>query len=372
MLAKPFNLILVYIVTIFNVMILASPLIAALAPFLEIKNNVISLDHSIAQKLLLAIFILAFWISFLMLIYLFFDLLLGFSVKSSLKNCQRYEKIKDFDFLTPVFDQVKDKFDQRGVKLYIKNSDEINAFAVSSLGRKAIVLTRGLISHYLKHCRDSKEFLYALRSIMGHEMSHLINKDFLPSFLIMTNQKVTNFSSNILFLFFRMGSRIVNYVPHGGYMVRIMNNTYWAINVVITLFNRLIVYNLYEFLRRLTSRSIEYRCDYQSARAFGGQNMAFALSMLGSNGYFTLFSTHPRTKARMKKVANVKISDSIIRPRLMDALANCLSLVFLLIICLYFAKQAKIDIILREYIRNHDSIHQKLSNLWQLIHVFIK
>lgn len=368
MFAKPFSLILVYIVTIFNVVILGAPILAAAAPFMSFGNNVIGIDYDTFSKIKFAFLLLAFTVSFLMLVYLVFDFLFGFSVRSSLKGCVRYEKIKDYDFLTDIFDQVKNKFGEKGVKLYIKNSDEVNAFAVSSLGVRAIVLTRGLINRYLVECPDPKMFLYALRSVLAHEMSHLVNKDFLPAFLIITNQKITNLVSRIMLIIFNFFVRILRFLPYGGRASgRVMVDIYSILNFAITAFNRFIVYNVYEFLRRFISRSIEFRCDRQAGRAFGGQNMALALSMLGESGYFTLFSTHPRTKARIKKVENVKIEDKIVRPRFIDSLSNYFSLMFLVIICLYFAKQAQVDLMLREYIRNHEIIHRKLSMLWHLI-----
>lgn len=371
MFSKPFSLVLVYIVTIFNVMVLASPVLAVAAPFMHFKNNVISLDYNTYQHIKLAFLFLAFLVSFLMLFYMVIDFIFGFSVRASLKGCTRYEKIKDYDFLTDLFDQVKNKFGERSVKLYIKNSDEVNAFAVSSLGRKSIILTRGLINHYLVECPDPKMFLYALRSVIGHEMSHLVNKDFLPTFLIITNQKITNFVSGLIFTIFNMGIRIIRMIPYGGQTsARVMSDTYLVLNFVITAFNRFVVYNLYEFLRRFISRSIEYRCDRQSAKAFGGQNMALALSMLGESGYFTLFSTHPRSKSRMRKVENIKISDAVVRPGFFDSLANYFSLMFLVVICLYFAKEAHVDVLVREYIRDHETIHRKLSMLWQLVSRF--
>jgi Zn-dependent protease with chaperone function len=371
MFSKPINLILVYIVTIFNVMVLLSPVIALAVPFIEFKSSAIIIESGIFNKLKFAFFFLAFLTSFLMLINLFFDFLFGFSLRSSLKNCTRYEKIKDYDFLSNIFDQVKDKFGERSVKLYVKNSDEINAYAVSSLGGKAIVLTSGLINHYLVECPDPKVFLYALRSVIGHEMSHLVNKDFLPAFLIITNQKITNLVSNILHILFNFVIRISSILPYGGRSsARLMSNIYMILNFVITAFNRFVVYNIYEFLRRFVSRTTEYRCDRQSAQAFGGQNMALALSMLGESGYFTLFSTHPRTQSRIKKIENIKLSDAVIRPSFFDSLANYFSIMFLMVICLYFLKQAHVDLMLREYIRNHEVINRKLSMLWHLVSRF--
>jgi len=367
MFAKPINFILVYIVTVFNLLFVFLPFIGLFTPFIKLNNNFI-VQNDVIGKFVILFWSLLFVISALMIFYLFIDFLFGFSVRSSLKDCSRYEKNKDYDFLTNIFNQVKDKFAQKSVKLYVKNSDEINAYAVSSLGSKAIIITRGLIDHYLKNSQDSKSFLNSIRSIIGHEMSHLINKDFLPTFLIIVNQKITNFISKILHVIFH---NIIKYMKffsfEGRYLSIVILNIYRALNFLITFFNRFVVYSIYNFLRRFISRSIEYRCDNQSSRAFGGNNMAVALSHLGDSGYFTLFSTHPRTKSRINRVIDIKIEDGIIKPKFIDAIANFFSLIFLMAICLYFAKQARIDILIREILKDHQLIYAKFSYLIQLI-----
>ena len=367
MFAKPINLILVYIITVFNIVVLASPFAVALLPLLNYAHRSFGISEGVLSEIKFAVFILLFCVSFLMLFYLFLDFLFGFSVRSSLKNCSRFEKIKDYDFLSDIFDQVKTRFGEKNVYLYIKNSDEINAFAVSSFNKRAIVLTQGLIKHYLVECPDPKRFLNAIRSIMGHEMSHLINKDFLPGFLIITNQKVTNFVSSIMSFFFRLLSRFMLFIPGVRSYAFLMNDLYSIVRFVLTSFNRFIVYNIYEFLRRFVSRAIEYRCDRQSAYAFGGHNMALALSMLGKSGYFTLFSTHPGTARRIKKVQEVKMTESTIGARFIDSIANYFSVMFLMIICLYFAKEAGVDMIIRSYLRDHEIIHRKLLMLLGLV-----
>ncbi|MBM5783047.1 MAG: hypothetical protein FJ368_06495, partial [Pelagibacterales bacterium] len=259
MFAKPISLILVYIVTIINIFVIFSPFLALVIPFVDVQNSTIVLNSGLYQKIKFAACFVLFLTSFLMLIYLMLDLLFGFSVRSSLKNCIRHEKLKDYDFLSGVFDQVKNKFGEKSVRLYVKNSNEINAYAVSSFGTKAIVLTSGLINHYLMQCQDAKKFLYMLRSIMGHEMSHLINKDFLPTFLIITNQKVTNFISSFIKIIFIFISRILSLMPYGGRTSSsLMIDVYNISSYFLTAFNRFIVYGIYEFLRRFIGRNIEY------------------------------------------------------------------------------------------------------------------
>ena len=303
-----------------------------------------------------------------MLLYLFLDFIFGFSVRSSLKKCKKYEKYKEYDFLTPVLAQIKEKFGESSVHLYIKNSSEINAYAVASLGSRAIVVTRGLIDHYLVLCPEPKMFLSAIRSVMSHEMSHLINKDFLPSFIILTNQKITNFISYLLRFVFIGIANLVSVFHYGGKSSAfLMASGYNFFNSIFTIFNSTIVYNIYEFLRRFISRSIEYRCDMQASKAFGGKNMALALSMLGENGYFTIFSTHPKTTSRIKKIENIKSSEGLIKPTIIDSMINYFSILFLMMLTLIFAKMANIDILIREIIRNHENLHRKLSLLWNLL-----
>jgi hypothetical protein len=70
-------------------------------------------------------FFIIFLISFFMLIYMVLDFLFGFSVRASLKNCSRFEKIKDYDFLSDIFDQVKTRFSEKSVVLYINKWKDI-------------------------------------------------------------------------------------------------------------------------------------------------------------------------------------------------------------------------------------------------------
>ncbi len=372
MLAKPLNLILVYIVTIFNISILASPLLVLLIPFAQRHNNSLTFSHDISQKFILGMWFLLFWVSFFMLIYFILDFLFGFSIKTSLKKCQRFEKLPDYAFLEKIFNQVQERFLEKSVKLYVKNSTEVNAFAVSSLGSRAIVLTEGLINHYLAESDTAEEFLENLRCVLAHEMSHLINKDFLPTFLIIANQKATNIVAKLLTIIMDFSVKITALIPYTGRATsRLMLQIYYLLNFLITFFNRFIVYNFYEFLRRFASRQIEYRCDKQAAQAFGGSHMALALAFLGENGYFTLFSTHPNSKRRIHKVENIQMIDEPIRPAFSDIISNYLALLLPIILCFYFMKQAKVDLMLRAYIRNHEILYQKLQGLWHLINNFI-
>ena len=368
MFAKPLKLILIYILTVVNIVFLIAPIIATIAPFVDFTKNSVVIEYSLAYKIKIIVALLIFLTSFFMLIYIFLDFLFGFSLRSSLKNCKKFDKVKGYEFLKEIFSQTQEKFNCKGVKLYIKNSNEINAYAVSSMSSGAVVLTKGIIDHFLVSCADSKEFLLSLRSIMAHEMSHLINRDFLPTFFVISNQKATNFVSKLLHYFFFFQINLFNKIPYiGKFYGSSIFYIYQIINFILTIFNKYVVLVIYNFLNKFASRSIEYRSDYQGALAFGGSNMVSALEKLGKSGYFTIFSTHPSTKSRINHVKFVKQSNEIITPKFFDKLTNYFAIMILITICLYFAKQANIDGIVRNLIKNHEFIYRKLSYLWHLI-----
>jgi Zn-dependent protease with chaperone function len=81
-------------------------------------------------------------------------------------------------------------------------------------------------------------FLSAIRSIISHEMSHLINKDFLPSFITMSNQKATNFVSSVLRFVFLGIANLISIFPYGGRSSAfLMSVGYNFFNTVFTFFN---------------------------------------------------------------------------------------------------------------------------------------
>jgi len=366
MFAKPINLVLVF-VTAFNLLILAIPIIITILPYIEFEQGFryIAIDTEIYERSKIAIFTLLFASCTLMLIYLMFDFIFGISARASIYNCKNFTKLKDYKFLSDVFKQVQEKFDRKDVKLLIKSSDEINAYAVGGLRKNYIVLTQGLINHYLAKSNNMQNFLMAIRSVLGHEMSHIINKDFLPTYLVITNQKITNFISNILYLIFNFISRALIRIPYAGRRSSKIADLIYSISYIfLTLFNRIIVYNVYEFLRRFISRAIEFRCDKQSALAFDGINMSLALSMLGKRGYFTLFSTHPSTNRRISKVSQIKSVDNIIKQGFINRISNFASLILLIAICIYFSHLAKIDLMIKHYIQSHDEIYTQIKGIW--------
>ena len=352
MFAKLINILLVYLMVVINITLLLLPPLFFFLAFFIVSHPEIIHNHDFIYKVRLLVIFAVFMSSLLMLIYLLLDFIFGFSVRFSLKNCQRYEKFSSYDFLTDIFEQVKSKFMQPRVRLYIKNSQEINAFAVASFGSKAIVLTHGMIKHYLNNCDNHKDFIYAIRSIIAHEMSHLVNKDFLPTLLIIANRKATNVVVSLCYLAINLFGKLFYLLLREGFVIKMINFLHNIFGFFLGFFNRVVVFNIYRFIGLSLSRSIEYRCDFQATQAFGGKRMAFALSLLGKSGYFTLFSTHPSTKSRIDKVANVVAKEGVVLPRIVDELANYIAMIFLFIVVFCLASECGIDRWLLRYLLN--------------------
>jgi hypothetical protein len=107
--------------------------------------------------------------------------------------------------------------------------------------------------------------------------------------------------------------------------------------------------NIYKFIQLQISKSIEYRADEQAAKIVGGKNMAHALSFLSSNGYFSIFSTHPTTANRVKNVDKLESTSSTIRPVFGVNLTFLASFAIMAAACYFSYKLANVDSIIMDY-----------------------
>jgi Zn-dependent protease with chaperone function len=341
MLVKPLSIILVYILTVINFLILTIPFIIIFTPFILLNEQgfiTILIDFLLGCAVL---------ISFLMIIYLAFDLIFGFSIWSLTKGDKPTSKYsKKYNFMVKIeedFQVLRKKFKSPNINLLISRSGEINAYAVGCMRVKYVVLTFGLIKHYQDNCHSEAEFHSCLKAIMGHEISHVINKDYLPALLLILNEKAVNIVSGIIRILFNIFITLTRAIPYvGNFIYTILFLVHNLTNKLIHFFYNYVVYPIYNFIKLHLSRKIEYRCDKQASLACEGHEMALALSLLGSSGYMTIFSSHPKTKDRVKYVKDIKHSKKKLSSSLTNKLSNSCS-VFILVGILMFSYQ-NIDI----------------------------
>lgn len=356
MIHKLLNFILVYILSVINFVIILSPLLLFVIPLIISHGKYVK-SNSVLTIVLLMFFI----VSCLMLIIMVFDYIFGFSSRYFLKNTKDYKKLKDYDVLDIPFDDIKLRFNKPNVKLFISNSEIPNAFAIGNMGKQYIVITRGLISTYLLKMKNKEYFLNSIKCIMGHEMSHLINKDYLPGLILGINEQATRFLSKIILSFINVIIKIIQIVPFFGRLLAgLITNIYNILDFIISFFYKYVILSIYKFIQLKINRDKEYRCDLQSAKANSGNNMAEALSVFGENGYITIFSAHPKTLSRMKKVQMVEKSNEVIEPEKGNNIVNSLSVLFIFILPILIYHYMDIKGLVENY---YDVIHHLKMSL---------
>lgn len=346
MLSKSLNIILSYILITINISILLFSIIIILAPICFLSGYKLKY-----QVLLSGIYFSILCVSTLMMFSILIDFVFGFYAKRSIKGCREYCKVDSYKVFEEIFEDIKCQFNHKKVKLFISSSSAINAYAVGSFGRMYIVLTRGLLEHYFQQVDKSKsKFLLAIKGVLGHEMSHLVNKDFLPGMLLAMNRNIIIGIMNKIKKIIHMIVKLFSFIPFVNKLVKFIASIYIFIIKIPLWFYDNLISKIHLFILKQISRSTEYRCDRQSSEACGGKVMAFSLSLLpGSNGYFTLFATHPKTEARIKKVENIEKTKNNIFVSPVNYFANFLAFLIILY-SIYFCKsKINIDLIFPGY-----------------------
>lgn len=334
MFSKPLSLILVYTLSVFNLLIITLPFLVLFTPLILVDSKhfgVAIIDFS---------FFVTFLISLLMLFYISIDLLFGLSIFTMTRKHKTPKKlVKKFKIMTKIqndFDDLQTKFKVANTKLLIASSTEVNAYAIGSFKKNVVVLTLGILVHYKESTESEQEFFSSIKAIMAHELSHLANRDFLPGLLIMANEKAISTVSNFIRIIFSIIANLFSIIPFFGSFLRdFIFVTYKFIDSILRLFYTYIFIPSYNLIKLHVSRATEYRCDHQAALACGGVDTAIALQLLGPSGFITIFSTHPATNSRVRNVKNVKAKKGAIRISLVNRLSNVLSIILLFLIMNY-------------------------------------
>jgi len=374
MFVKPFSIILVYILTVINFLILTIPFVIIFTPILYIDQQgffTLLFDFLSACAVL---------ISFIMILYLVFDIIFGFSIWSLTRGDKPTSKyVKKFKFMSKIEDDFQDlrkKFGSHNIKLLISKSGEINAYAVGCMRAKYVVLTFGLLKHYQDNCHSEKEFHSCIKAIMGHELSHVINKDYLPALLLILNDKAVNAVSSIIRVFFNIFITLTRTIPFFGNIIySVLFFGYTTSNRIVNFFYKYVLYPIYNFIKLHLSRQIEYRCDRQAAEACTGLEMALALSLLGSSGYMTIFSSHPKTADRVKYVKDIKHSDKKISSSLINRVSNFASFLILVLILNFSFKNIDVDSYKYKYTKlkfRIESVKNSVYNLKQKLENYLR
>jgi len=359
MFTKSFSFIVILFFSSINLIVFACPFLLFGGLLIGGLNNFLP-----AIKTIFAIFLLMFFS--LLNLYFIFDYLFGLSLKKVLKNCHNYKKIKDYDFFTTILQQTIEKFNQPNLQLFISNAKEPNIYSFASISQKTIIINKGLIEKYILSCQDAKMFLTVLRSLLAKEASFLANRDFFVLMLVYANKsfikKITYIYkfllillTKILYVIFRKSAKIIDL----GFIC-------YNILLKISIFFQQTIMFIYSFLQYFCLQFNKNRCYKQASLAFGGNNMVLALSFLPKNsGIFS--NSYNNVAKSMKKLNNIKSNDENIIVSATTHLGHLLTFCIVAIIFVQLFYLADLNILLHDFIIQHQDLYHKLSVLWQLL-----
>lgn len=277
-----------------------------------------------------AVIVVMFFITSYILLYLILDWVFSLTVRTYTKHAVPIAKaggVVGYRDIEASFNWLVKRYALKGVSLYIDgDAKTVNAYAISGMRKKAVIITMGLINKMHKHADNPALALEGIRGILGHELSHVANNDSLPAVLTFANESAIAIIDKIMYIIFKGLSLIFHIIPIiGGTLSWFFMSIYNLLHFVLMSVYRYLFMPLYQFLQKALSRSVEFRCDRQAAYAFGGQRVATGLSVLGPGAYFSVFSTHPRTKTRIRKVQDIKVKEGTVRPSIFSQLTNIAS-----------------------------------------------
>ncbi len=322
---KVLEFILVYILSVVDFLIMLAPLTLTIL-FCSLKGHQTLFVYT---KFFLVSSVV--FSSTVLLVLLVCDYIFDRSSKSFQKGCTKLTNV--YPELAVILEQVRSSFNKKNVKFLLKNSPQVNAYAIGGLRKNCVIITSSLISLYKNASKnDKRAFFMHIKVILSHEMSHIINKDFFPGLVLVNTQKANYFIGNIINRIYYILVRIISFIPFLGYVVARLILLFQNIfNKVLMFVYSKVILKVNSFIKLQISKSIEYRADRQSAQVCGGKNTATTLSLLGNSGYFTLFSSHPSTRNRIKAVSKITIVKYKIYPQFINSV---LTLVYPLVIVL--------------------------------------
>ncbi len=359
MFAKPFSFLVILIFTSLNLLVFTCPFLLLGGLLIGGLNNFLP-----AIKIILPIFLLVFFL--LLNLYFAFDYLFGLSLKKVLKNCHNYKKIKDYDFFTTILQQTCEKFNQPNLQLFISNAKEPNIYSFASITQKVVIINKGLIERYILSCQDAKMFLAVLRSLLAKEASFLANRDFFALILVYANKsfvkKITYIYKFLLILIAKIFYVIFKK------STKVIDIAFACHNVLlkISVFFQQTIMFCYSFLQHFCLKFNENRCYKQASLAFGGNNMVLALSFLPKNSSIFSNSYHSVAKS-MKKLNNIKGSDENIIVSATTHLGHLLIFSAVMVVFVQLFYLADLNILLHDFMLQHQNLYRKLSVLWQLL-----
>ena len=166
-----------------------------------------------------------------------------------------------------------------------------------------------MLEHIGNSFSDIEEQKLALKGMIAHELSHLLNLDSLPNLILLSGQNIANYISIALTFIVNYLVLILSYIPVTAILSLIISVVFTLMQKGLNMLYVYILHPSYLFVERFLGRLNEYRSDYQSAEALSWKPIYLCLSSiikLSGNTYHSNFSTHPNTISRVLLIYKVQ------------------------------------------------------------------
>ncbi|GLR63958.1 M48 family metalloprotease [Marinospirillum insulare] len=241
--------------------------------------------------------VLFLYVSFILL-HGIADNLFGFTYRQISQDDNIEEATPDNEnlaWLYNAFKQVKEQFpSEKKARVFYCSEGQVNAIAFRDLRHKGVMIYGGLLKKIIDKNTEDASFL-AIKGILAHELSHLTNWDFLSMQYRQALAKQFAFHMKIRDQVYATLHQVLPLILIVGLFVR------WAMVILYNLSSVVIngIISIYKRLDAAISRSIEFRCDRQAAKAVGWQSIFLGLNSLPINSRSTLFDSHPDGVSRL-------------------------------------------------------------------------
>ena len=225
------------------------------------------------------------------------------------------------------------------VKFLLQESEVINAYAVLTLRKKYVVVTTAMLNHITNSFTNEEEKKLAIKGMIAHELSHLLNWDSLPNLILLSGQNIAYYLSTALNYVLNIIIIILAYIPVTAILSLVVSIAFNLLQNGLNLVYNRILHPTYLLVERFLGRLNEYRSDYQSAEALSWKPMhlcLYSLLLLDGNTYHSNFSTHPNTISRVLYIYKVERTPINIKASFFSKYFSILLLALISISIFYF------------------------------------
>ena len=375
-LANPISVLIATIFTFINFLVILLPFYLLIIFFIlsSEDNKSLLVSNNIFIYTTIFMFILT-------IIYLFLDLFFGFTVATLVKDCKDISTLEGFSLHKKLFDETLNEFDMDDVKFLLQESEDVNTFAVLTLRKKYVVVTTAMLNHITNSFPNIEEQKLAIKGMIAHELSHLLNWDSLPNLILLSGQNIAYYLSTALAFILNIILLILSYIPITAIFSLIVRVAFNILQLGLNLVYTKILHPTYLLVERFLGRLNEYRSDYQSAEALSWKPMhlcLYSLLLLDGNTYHSNFSTHPNTISRVLYIYKVERTPINIGASFVSKYFSIL-LLALISICVfyltyeYFDRISEVSVAVENYlIQSYESTKNFLIYLYDSnLYIFI-